>query len=78
MSVDSLLVSGFEKRALLQSLLCNTGLKLSALSTAIKGFRCNRAHLTLLGRVFFGHVDERVGGLFPRYSSTFAGPYPDR
>ena len=79
MSIDSLLVSGLERRALLQPQLCNTGLKLSALNTGIKDFRRNRAHLTLLGRVFCSHVGERVVGLFsPRYSSMFAGSYPDR
>jgi len=78
MSIDSLLVSGFERRGFLQPLLFNAVLQIAALIDAKDFFRCNGRHLTLRGRVVFGHVDERVGGLFPRYSSTFAGPYPDR
>ena len=77
MSIDSLLVSGFESRGFLQPQLVNAVLKIAALIAAINVFWCNRGYLTLRGRVFFSHVDERVGGLFSRYSSTFAGPYPD-
>ena len=78
MSVEPLLVSGFESRGFLQPQLVNAVVQIAALIDANDFFRCNGRHLTLRGHVVFGHVDERVCGLFPRYSSTFAGPYPDR
>ena len=79
MSVEPLLVSGFESRGFLQPQLVNAVVQIAALIDANDFFRCNGRHLTLRGRVFFGHVGERVVGLFsPRYSSMFAGPYPDR
>ena len=78
MSVEPLLVSEFESRGFLQPQLVNAVVQIAALIDANDLFRCNRRHLTLRGHVVFGHVDERLGGLFPRYSSTFAGPYPDR
>ena len=78
MPVEPLLVSGFESRGFLQPQLVNAVVQIAALIDANDLFRCNGKHLTLRGRVVFGHVDERVGGLFSRYSSTFASPYPDR
>ena len=64
MSVEPLLVSGFESRSFLQPQLVNAVVQIAALIDANDFFRCNGRHLTLRGRVVFGLVDERVVGLF--------------